>query len=78
MYRNRKGYFSINVQAITDANLMFTNIIARWPGSVHDSRIFQSSRICGEMENGHVQGNANGYGVIWRTSAKRHFSILHS
>lgn len=38
LFRNRKGYFSVNVQAICDSNYKFTNIVARWPGSTHDSR----------------------------------------
>ena len=42
---NRKGYYSINVQVICDAALRITNIVARWPGSTHDSRIFQNSTI---------------------------------
>lgn len=28
-FRNRKGYFSINVQAVCNCNLQFINIVAR-------------------------------------------------
>ncbi|XP_036150400.1 putative nuclease HARBI1 [Monomorium pharaonis] len=42
VFRNRKGYFSLNVQAICNANLEFTDIVARWPGSTHDSHIFNN------------------------------------
>ncbi|XP_018406712.1 PREDICTED: putative nuclease HARBI1, partial [Cyphomyrmex costatus] len=45
LYRNRKGFFSINVQVIINARLEITDIIARWPGSTHDSTIFSNSRI---------------------------------
>lgn len=31
----------------------FTNIVARWPGSTHDSHIFHSSQICNHLENSH-------------------------
>ncbi|PSN52639.1 hypothetical protein C0J52_08813, partial [Blattella germanica] len=41
MYRNRKSYFSLNVQTIADADLRIRDIVVRWPGSVHDSTIFQ-------------------------------------
>ncbi|XP_070380697.1 putative nuclease HARBI1 [Dermacentor albipictus] len=43
--RNRKGFFSINVQAITGPELQFFVLVASWPGSVHDSRIFADSRV---------------------------------
>ena len=56
LYRNRKGFFSINVQAVCDSDLKFTNIIARWPGSVHDSRIFNNSRLCAQLENRDYKG----------------------
>lgn len=56
LYRNRKGYFSINVQAVCSQDLKFTNIVARWPGSVHDSRIFQNSRLCARLENNEYDG----------------------
>ncbi|CAI6346303.1 unnamed protein product [Macrosiphum euphorbiae] len=52
IYRNRKGYFSINVQAICRANLKVSNIVARWPGSTHDSTIFNNSRVHSEFESG--------------------------
>jgi hypothetical protein len=63
LYRNRKGYFSVNVQAICTASLRFTNVVARWPGSVHDSTIFGNSRICARFElnqipTGHLLGDA--------------------
>lgn len=56
LFRNRKQVFSINVQAICDHQLNFTNIIAKWQGSVHDCRIFEWSDISGELETGEAPG----------------------
>ncbi|XP_070522928.1 putative nuclease HARBI1 [Cardiocondyla obscurior] len=50
IYRNRKGYFSLNVQAVTNANLEITDIVTRWQGSAHDSTIFNNSRLCANFE----------------------------
>ncbi|XP_053383749.1 putative nuclease HARBI1 [Mercenaria mercenaria] len=64
LFRNRKGYFSINVQAVCDSDFKFTNIVARWPGSTHDSRIFDNSTLCAKFENGDIRGTLvgdNGY-----------------
>ncbi|XP_046803828.1 putative nuclease HARBI1 [Lucilia cuprina] len=51
LYRNRKGYFSINVQAVCNNELIFQDIVARWPGSSHDSTIFNNSRLKFRLEN---------------------------
>ena len=54
LYRNRKGYFSINVQAVCNATLEITDVVARYPGSVHDSTIFCASTLCGRFERGEI------------------------
>ena len=64
LFRNRKGRMSINVQAIVDFNMKFTNMVVRWPGLVHDSRIFKNSLICAKFENYEINGwllGDNGY-----------------
>lgn len=63
IFRNRKGYFSINVQAVCNEKMIFTDIVARWPGSQHDSTIFDESRLkaCfarGDFCNGKLLGDA--------------------
>ncbi|XP_071652147.1 putative nuclease HARBI1 [Temnothorax longispinosus] len=45
VYRNRKGYFSLNVQVVIGPRTEILDIVPDWPGSEHDSRIFQNSRI---------------------------------
>lgn len=49
-YRNRKGYFSLNLQALVNANLEFLDVVARWLGSAHDSNIFANSKLRARME----------------------------
>lgn len=52
IYRNRKGYFSYNVQGICTADLFFTNVVARWSGGRHDTTIFNNSSIKHEFDAG--------------------------
>lgn len=44
-YFNRKKYFSVVLQGICASNLQFIDVDCRWPGSVHDARIFRTSDI---------------------------------
>jgi hypothetical protein len=37
---------------ICDAQFRITNCVAKWPGSVHDSRIFRDSHISVAFEDG--------------------------
>ena len=65
IYRCRKGFFSINVMGVCDAELKFTSLVVNWPGSAHDSRIFLSSRLCQSLEGGDYKGyllGDSGYG----------------
>ena len=50
LFRNRKGWHSINVQVIGDSQLLIRNIVARWSGSTHDSRIFDNCHQKVELE----------------------------
>uniref|UniRef100_A0A8C8RPP7 DDE Tnp4 domain-containing protein n=1 Tax=Pelusios castaneus TaxID=367368 RepID=A0A8C8RPP7_9SAUR len=44
-YINRKGYFSMVLQALVDHRGRFTDINAGWSGKVHDARIFRNSGL---------------------------------
>ncbi|XP_066984532.1 putative nuclease HARBI1 isoform X2 [Macrobrachium rosenbergii] len=60
IYRCRKGFFSLNVQAVAGPDLTFYNVVSRWQGSVHNSRIFANSRLCAELEEGLLPGHLLG------------------
>jgi hypothetical protein len=55
-YVNRKGYHSINVQVIVDCDDKFINIVAKWPESSHDSRVFKESAVYRNFENNNIDG----------------------
>lgn len=52
IFRNRKHFFSINVQTICDAHLHIQDIVVRWPGSTHDSNIFRNFTIMKTFDDG--------------------------
>nr|XP_022910825.1 putative nuclease HARBI1 [Onthophagus taurus] len=70
-FRNRKGYFSFNVQTVSDANLKILDIVARWPGSTHDQTIFNNSSIRNRFEQGHF-----GNGILLGDSGYRNTNYL--
>lgn len=41
-YVCRKGFHAINVQAVGDHRMVIRHLVARWPGSAHDSFIFNT------------------------------------
>ena len=53
---NRKQFYSVKVQAVCDSDAFITNIVARWPGSTHDSRIFENSMIADKLREGTIDG----------------------
>lgn len=57
-FRNRKGYFSLNVQTVSNAKGKICNVVARWPGASHDSTIFNNSRLKAQFEEGRFQQNS--------------------
>ncbi|RZC32673.1 DDE Tnp 4 and/or Plant tran domain containing protein, partial [Asbolus verrucosus] len=78
LYRNRKGYFLLNVQAICDSKLKIRHIIARWPGSLHDSN---DSPLPSNSKWGHTTIDAseeayNQAHILTRNSIERCFGVL--
>ena len=58
-YYNRKGFYSVILQGVVDANYLFRDIHVGWPGSVHDARVFVNSSLYQKANNkeilqGHV------------------------
>lgn len=56
LYRNRKGFFSLNIQGVVSSTLLFENVVARWYGSVHDATIFANCRLNARFESGELTG----------------------
>ena len=51
---NRKGYHSIDVQAIADHQDKFLDVVAKWPESTHDSFIFRTPDVKYFLEQHHT------------------------
>ncbi|CAC5400060.1 unnamed protein product [Mytilus coruscus] len=56
-YHNRKGFYSIILQAVVDSSYKFWNINVGWAGRVHDARVFANSSIYAQFQRGNVVGN---------------------
>ncbi|KAJ8278343.1 hypothetical protein GJAV_G00086600 [Gymnothorax javanicus] len=55
-YVDRRSLHSLNVQMICDANHLITNIEAKWPGGVHDGRIFRACSLAQGLAQKEFEG----------------------
>ncbi len=51
-YFSYKMCYSLNCQGICDAYGLFTNVEIKWPGSVHDARVFANCEVQKRFANG--------------------------
>jgi hypothetical protein len=80
IYRNRKGFLSLNVQVVAGANYKIYDIVARWPGSTHDSRIFDNSSLHAKLENNNLHGillGDSGYPCLRQVNNKLYGSFVY-
>lgn len=56
MYLNRKHWYSYNVQVVVSASEKILDVVVRWPGRTHDSRIFNESYLKERFEAGEFHG----------------------
>lgn len=52
-YVDRHGNHSINVLAVTNTQGRFLFLSARWPGSVHDARVYRNSSLAAAFDGGY-------------------------
>ncbi|XP_023237422.1 putative nuclease HARBI1 [Centruroides sculpturatus] len=55
LFYNRISYYFINCQVICDGKMKIRNIVARWPGSTHDSKIFYNSSTKETLHQGYFE-----------------------
>ena len=56
-YYNRKGYYSVLMQALVDFRGIFMDINIGWPGKVHDARVFSNSSLFKKANSGTLLSN---------------------
>lgn len=57
MFFCRKQFYGINTQIVCDSNAKVLDIVARWPGSIHDETVFLNSKIFERLLTGEFVRN---------------------
>ncbi|WAR06073.1 HARB1-like protein [Mya arenaria] len=54
-YINRKGYRSLNTQAVCNHEGFFTSVNASWRGSCNDAHVFRTSGLCNSLPRDNIR-----------------------
>ncbi|XP_069687230.1 uncharacterized protein [Periplaneta americana] len=74
-YYNRKGFYSILLQVVCDADMKFTDIFCGWPGSTNDARMWKRSPLYEKLKSDE-QFRANDYHLLGDCAYKVETFIL--
>uniref|UniRef100_A0A673IH05 DDE Tnp4 domain-containing protein n=1 Tax=Sinocyclocheilus rhinocerous TaxID=307959 RepID=A0A673IH05_9TELE len=81
LFVNRKGFHSINVQVVCDANMKLIDVVARWYGSSALAQMCEEGRLSGIMlgDSGYPLNKWLMTPVmVPRTEQERQFNYVHS
>ena len=53
-YYNRKGWYSVVLQAVVDHEYLFRDIYVGWPGSIHDACVLVNSTVYKKAANNEI------------------------
>ena len=53
-YINRKGRYTVNIQAVADCKYCFKDVMIKWPEIVHDACMFSISTLSNDIRNGSI------------------------
>lgn len=53
-YINRKNYHSVTLQGVCENNLLFTDVYAGQPGSMHDVSVYKKSTLYQRIQSGEI------------------------
>ena len=53
-YYNRKGFYSILIQAVVSSSGYFLDVNIGWPGKIHDARVLANSSLYHKANNGEL------------------------
>ncbi|XP_063241459.1 putative nuclease HARBI1 isoform X2 [Bacillus rossius redtenbacheri] len=57
LYRNTRGYMSINVQVVVGPSMVIQDLSCRWPGSCQNRKVFENSEVRARFKSADYRGS---------------------
>lgn len=70
LYVCRKGFHAMNIQAVTDAKLIFRDAVIQYPGSTHDAYIWRHCALADRLQEGE-------FGDVWLLGDSGYMPLIY-